>query len=157
MKITVKGIVEEDFVNFHTPSMVIMSPRCDWKCGKGLCQNSPMALSPSMEVYVAGLVTRYLNNPLTGAVVFSGLEPMLDFEDILTFIVELRNKGCQDPVVIYTGYDEDEVEREVVYLQKHFKNIYMKFGRYENGQQAHYDDVLGISLASDNQYGKKIC
>ena len=39
---------------------------------------------------------------------------------------------------------------------KQFPNIIIKFGRFIPNQQSHYDEVLGINLASDNQYAKKI-
>jgi hypothetical protein len=39
---------------------------------------------------------------------------------------------------------------------RYYKNIYVKFGRYLVGQEPHYDEVLGVTLASDNQYGKKV-
>lgn len=37
-----------------------------------------------------------------------------------------------------------------------YKNIVVKFGRYIPGQEKHYDEVLGVYLASDNQYAEKI-
>ena len=41
-------------------------------------------------------------------------------------------------------------------ILKKFKNIIVKFGRYVGGQQAHFDEVLGVYLASDNQFAEKI-
>ena len=41
-------------------------------------------------------------------------------------------------------------------LLKQYKNIYIKFGRYVPNQNEHYDEVLGVKLVSDNQYGEKI-
>lgn len=37
-----------------------------------------------------------------------------------------------------------------------WKNIIVKFGRFIPNQHPHYDEVLGINLASDNQYAEKI-
>ena len=37
-----------------------------------------------------------------------------------------------------------------------WENIIIKFGRYIPNQEKHYDDVLGIELASDNQYAEVI-
>ena len=39
---------------------------------------------------------------------------------------------------------------------KQFKNIIFKFGRYKPNNNKHYDNVLGINLISDNQYGLEI-
>ena len=38
-----------------------------------------------------------------------------------------------------------------------FKNIIIKFGRYVPNQKEHYDEILGINLASSNQYAEVIC
>ena len=71
-------------------------------------------------------------------------------------IVKLREEyKCDDPVIIYTGYYKDELKEQVEELSK-YKNIYFKFGRYKPGYQIHYDEVLGVNLVSDNQYGEKI-
>jgi hypothetical protein len=37
-----------------------------------------------------------------------------------------------------------------------FKNIIIKFGRFVPNKPHHIDEVLGIELASDNQYAKRI-
>ena len=54
---------------------------------------------------------------------------------------------------IYTGYYPEEIQDELKQLQK-YKNIIIKFGRFIPGQEPHYDEVLGVYLASDNQYGE---
>ena len=57
--------------------------------------------------------------------------------------------------IIYTGYYENEIEEQINQIRK-YKNITFKFGRFIPNQKEHYDDVLGVYLASDNQYGKVI-
>jgi hypothetical protein len=37
-----------------------------------------------------------------------------------------------------------------------FDNIIVKFGRYIPDNKPHFDEVLGVNLASPNQYAKKI-
>jgi hypothetical protein len=61
----------------------------------------------------------------------------------------------QDDVVIYTGYTWDEIHEQVEFLRG-YKNIVVKFGRYKPGQESHMDDVLGVKLASDNQYAIRL-
>ena len=82
----VKEIRDEDFTSYKKPSMVIGFPSCSWKCGKGLCQNSPLATAPDIEISVDALVQRYLNNPITKAVIMAGLEPMDSWNDMVDFI-----------------------------------------------------------------------
>lgn len=152
----VKEIRDEDFTSYKKPSMVIGFPHCSWKCGKGLCQNGSLATSPNIEINVSTLVERYINNPITQAVICAGLEPFDDFEDLWRFIFCLRVKGCDDDVVIYTGYYKNEVSKEYLQRLQVVKNVVVKWGRYIPNQQPHYDEVLGIKLASENQYAERI-
>lgn len=169
----IKGIRDEDFTQYKKPSMFVIFPSCSWKCekecGERVCQNSALAQSPNIEVNVEDIVDRYIRNPITSAIVIGGLEPFDNFMDLLYLIEGLRNKN-QDDIVIYTGYTEDELEtgwfevgnrptktRKWGYdTLKQFPNITVKFGRYIPNQQPHFDEVLGVSLISDNQYARRI-
>ena len=152
----IKKIIDEDFSNYKKPSMLIAMPRCTMKCGEELCQNSPWLKQPDIKINNRELVGRYLNNNLTHAIVFGGLDPIDTFDDLWWFISILRaSYRCNDDIVIYTGYNKDEI-LDKVEMFKQFPNIIIKFGRYIPGQQPHYDEVLGVKLASDNQYAEKI-
>lgn len=156
-----KGIISEDFINYKVPSLVIEFPYCNFKCnkdcGKRVCQNSPLVDEPDINIDEEQLIyDYYLNNGITKAVVMQGLEPFDSFFQMLRFIYFLRVKnGCDDDVVIYTGYNEDEIKTKVDILKK-YKNIIIKFGRYIPDQKSHHDEILGVDLASPNQYAKKI-
>lgn len=155
----VVGFMDEDFTNYKKPSMFIAMPNCTFKCekecGVRCCQNSDLANAKAKEVSVASLVRRYLGNNITSAVVFGGLEPFDDFDDIKAFADRLRGSMCDDDIVIYTGYNEDEVA-DMVNELKQYKNIIIKFGRYIPFQSSHYDALLHVNLASENQYAKQI-
>ena len=151
----IKQIVDENFINYKEPSMLIAFGKCDWKCGKENCQNRELADLPDIEIpdwY--SVVIRYLNNKITSSVVLDGLEPFDSFDDVMCFI-EVFRLFSNDNVVIYTGYTEEEITSYAFWLTK-YKNIIIKYGRYIPDQKPHYDDVLGIYLASDNQYGKVV-
>lgn len=198
----IKGITDEDFINYKVPSMYIATATCDFKCdkeyGKPICQNSELAKQPDIDISNDEIVERYLNNPITHAIVFGGLEPAEQLYDIIDIIYKLRysflgyNKyeGCPenphpkscDDVIIYTGYKKNEF-REIFWhchamyhgykpwiwmdfkkqeLSKDIEDdvlqsgLIVKYGRYIPGQQPHYDPVLGVYLASDNQYAERI-
>lgn len=150
----IKGLITEDFVNYKKASMTIIFPYCTFKCGKDYCQNSPLTKSPIIEISIDDLVNRYNNNPITEAVVMQGLEPFDSWSDLKEFIKKIREYN-NDDIVIYTGYNKDEVIEYVKELSV-YPNIIVKFGRYIPNQDGHYDDVLGVHLASNNQYAERI-
>ena len=75
---------------------------------------------------------------VTFAICFAGLEPFEQFSEMFDLIFALRNNyHCNDTVVIYTGYNKDEITQEVETL-KRFPNIIIKFGRFVPNQSKHY-------------------
>lgn len=150
----IKGLITEDFVNYKKVSMTIIYPYCTFKCGEDYCQNSPLAKSPIIEISIDDLVNRYINNPITEAVIMQGLEPFDSWNDLKEFVQKLREYS-NDDIVIYTGYNKDEVIEYVKELSI-YSNIIIKFGRYIPNQEKHYDNVLGVYLASENQYAERI-
>lgn len=150
----VKRILDEDFVNYKVPSMYIAFPKCTFKCGHNLCQNSDLAISKDIDIAIGDIVDRYMDNPITKAFVFAGLEPFDSERDLFTLIRSIRSE-TNDDIVIFTGYYKNEILTQVEKLKK-YKNIVIKFGRYIPEQQPHFDTVLGVKLASDNQYAEKI-
>ena len=150
----IKGLITEDFVNYKKASMTIIFPYCTFKCGKDYCQNSSLAKTPIIEISIDDLVNRYINNPITEAVVMQGLEPFDSWNDLKEFVQKLREYN-NDDIVIYTGYNKDEVSKYIKELSV-YPNIIIKFGRYIPNQDEHYDDVLGVYLISNNQYAERI-
>lgn len=157
----IKGIIDEDFLQYKKPCMVILCPQCTFKCekdcGEQVCQNSKLAHSESFNYKTNDIIERYNDNDLTSAICFGGLEPLDRFDEIYNFIQEFRNYS-DDDIVIYTGYTEEEIynKRYIINNLKQFHNIIIKFGRFVPNQEKHYDKLLGVYLASNNQYGRKI-
>ena len=151
----IKGIIDEDFVNYKKPSMYVAFPSCTFKCerecGKKMCQNSALATAPDIEISAEDIVKRYIQNPITKAVVFGGLEPVDSWDDMVALINEFR-KYTEDDIVVYTGYNMDEVCRKTYWLGNQYKNIIFKFGRFVPNKESRYDETLGVKLASNNQY-----
>lgn len=169
-KISVRGILYEDFINYKKACINIAMPYCDFKCeqdcGKHVCQNHDIMNNKIIKLDMLSVIQNYLRNPITHAIVFQGLEPFYQDEDngidsfaeVLEFIRILRTwYHCKDDIVIYTGYTEEECRNKgfILQLQQYSaKNIIIKFGRYIPDQKPHIDEVLGVSLASDNQYAR---
>lgn len=151
-------IIDEDFINYKKPCMTIMMPyctfKCDKECGKQVCQNSDLAFAPKIEVETENIIKRYLNNSISEAIVFQGLEPFDSFYQIFDFIKKFREVS-NDNIVIYTGYNKDEIKQFLTFF-KNFDNIIIKYGRFIPSQKKHYDEILGVYLASNNQYAERL-
>ena len=158
--IRLKNIIDENFQDYKKPSMMLATCFCNWKCltEKGLdisiCQNSDLAKQENIEVSIVDITDRYLENPITKAIVIGGLEPFLQYEEVLDFVEYFRSRS-DDDIVIYTGYYPYEIwtKRQIL---KQYKNIIIKYGRYEENSKIKFDNVLGISLISENQFAEKI-
>ena len=159
-KMKIRNLMDEDIVNYKKTSMFIATCYCDFKCCNELnldiciCQNSPIATSKIINMSNERIVKRYVKNKLTHAIVFGGLQPFKQFDELLQLIKCFR-QNTEDEIIIYTGYYENQLAQQIEQL-KQFKNIIIKFGRYIPGQKVHLDKLLGVNLASDNQYAKKI-
>ena len=161
----IKGLVDEDFTNYKKPSMFIIFPFCTFKCDKEagctVCQNSALANEPNIDISIIEIVSRYVKNPITKAIVCGGLEPFDSWDDLLALIINLRYY-TNDDIIIYTGYTEEELENTyinanlVIETLSLYENIIIKFGRFIPNQEKHYDEVLGVELASPNQYARRI-
>lgn len=150
----IKGLVPEDFVQYKKASMVILCPTCTFKCDKecksNVCQNSKLALAPSFYKTNDEIIREYISNDITHAIVFGGLEPFDCFSDILKLIQAIR-KETDDDIVIYSGYYPEEISGNLALLRQ-YPNIIVKFGRFIPNRNKVHSDLLGVDLASDNQF-----
>ena len=108
---------------------------------------------PTINENINKLIKRYLSNDITQAIVIGGLEPFDQFKELYNFIKMYRAVSTDD-IVIYTGYIEKEINEQVNLLLDLNKNgnLIIKYGRFIGDNSKKYDDILGIYLASSNQY-----
>lgn len=156
----VKGIIDYDCTNYKEPCLTIEFPYCDFKCDKlngcQVCQNNGLAAEPDIEISGEYIWNMYKHNPLTKAFCFQGLEPFDSYMDLIELIKFIRiDKQCNDPIIIYTGYGqgEDFVTEQSI---RNYHNIIIKWGRYVQGLEERFDPILGVKLASNNQYAELI-
>jgi hypothetical protein len=157
----VKCIIDEDFVNYKKPSMFIGTISCGGKCCHeagiplSVCQNDGWRANAPIFFDDNALCQRDLKNKFTNAIVFGGLEPFEQFDEMEQFISTLREKYlCGDDVVIYTGYNQKEILDELYKLWR-FRNIVIKYGRFVPNSKSRYDAILGVNLSSANQYAER--
>lgn len=157
-----KALIDEDFTNYKKPSMFIGTISCNWKCCKeqnldvSMCQNSALAQSDMVKLANEIIVNRYKNNAITKAIVFGGLEPFDQYQEMIELISEFRRQKIYDDIVIYTGYYDYEIPKDRLQNLLGLQNIIVKFGRYIPDTDQRYDEVLGVILASDNQYAERL-
>lgn len=156
----IKGITIEDFVNYKKPSIFISMGTCDFKCArdggfdKSVCQNSTLAHTPDLYIEDSKILNWYLDNPITQAIVIGGMEPFTYWHELIEFIRYAR-KHTDDDIVIYTGFYPYEIAEQLKVLDG-YDNIIIKFGRFIPGQTPKFDEVLGVELASPNQYACRL-
>ena len=101
-----KFIKRDDFVNYKKCSMFLGTTSCDWKCCKennlpcSTCQNYPWSNNPIKEFDNKDIISMYLKDGLEESIVFGGLEPMLQFQELVSFIDKFR-KVSNDDIIIY--------------------------------------------------------
>lgn len=156
----VLDIKDEDVINYKEISMFIALPYCSGKCWRELgldcsiCQNDALRKQPIIDISIDEIINRYDDNLLSSAIVFGGLEPLDSNEELRCFIMNFRYRHS-DPIIIYTGYTEDEVINNKSFNWLFlYENIIIKYGRYIPNKEKHKDEILGVDLASPNQYAK---
>lgn len=155
-----KDIVVNDFTNYKKPSLFIITDTCGLRCeklsGEKCCQNRDLLQLPTRILADNYIIDEYYakNKDVVEALVIGGLEPFNQWEELYAFVKTFRQRFSDD-IVIYTGY-EIECIQSYIDILKNIPNIVVKFGHYIPHQETHYDEVLGVYLASDNQYAKII-
>jgi len=161
MRIRYKYIIDERFDDYKRPSFFIGTCFCDFKCCKdagvpiSICQNEQAYDAPIQSDTYSNLMWRYTNNPITSAIVIGGFEPFLQFDEVVGLIGYFRDHDVHDEFVVYTGYNKHEINDKIDIMSKH-KNIIIKFGRFIPSIGDSFDEVLGVTLASCNQYAERI-
>ena len=161
----VRKLLTERFQDYKVPSMYLAACFCDWKCCPDkpyVCQNNPVANLPVTDIPDDEILDTYLADPITEAIVIAGLEPLLQVHEVCNLIRRAVRRGIKTTFVIYTGYTKDEVRcisffddlKDTGYRKN--VQVIIKYGRYVPDQQPHFDEVLGVELASDNQYAEII-
>lgn len=135
---------------------MLVFPKCSGKC-EG-CQNYQLQKSKSKTYKIDDIVELYNNLSQHKAIVCAGLEPFDSFDELFNLFTTFYNDR-RKPIdfVIYTGYEEEEIRKEVHKLisiiqqglRTNFKLI-IKFGRYDkNDHNPWFSNILGVELVND--------
>ena len=161
----VRKLLTERFQDYKVPSMYLAACFCDWKCCPDkpyVCQNNPVTKLPVTDIPDDEILDAYLADPITEAIVIAGLEPLLQVREVASLIRRAVERDVRTTFVIYTGYTKDEAKYIGFFDELKATgfgsgvDVIMKYGRYIPDRQPHFDEVLGVDLASDNQYGERV-
>ena len=163
-----KFIHDCDTINYKYPSLFIGFSKCSGKCDienrQNLCHGTICNYYPNVDMSYEEIYDMYKKSMFNKSVVCGGLEPFDDFKELYNLIKYFRDNNENCNFVIYTGYTEEEITSGKSEYYKfasewikifEFNNIVIKYGRFVPFQNKHLDKVLGVSLASDNQYAKE--
>ena len=153
------NIIEEDFTNYRKPGMFLGFPRCNGKCNRdakyNVCQNVDLFHSDRIDISIDEIIERYKKNHISQCIICGGLEPFDSFDDLKALYKAFREDDditC-DHFVIYTGYYPFEIKNQINELIDISPLcLTIKFGRFIPKHKPHFDPVLGVDLASDNQF-----
>ena len=162
-EIELKGIIWEDMVNYKKICTTLMFPKCNFKCDKEsgiqLCQNRGLAATPSQWHNIDDIMDIYMHTYLSEAIVLQGLEPLDSPIDCYIVAAALQRWKINNDLIIYTGYNphENNVDNIIKTISSLVPGtLIVKWGRYIPNQEKHFDPILGVYLASDNQYAEII-
>lgn len=158
-EIRLKDVVEV-FQDYKKSALLLCCISCDWKCcieagiSNDVCQNHNIAKQGEARLPFDVILNR-VNSSLTDAIIFGGLEPLLQTKEVCGLIEYLRECGVKKDILVYTGYYLEEIDSGVLERLKKC-HVILKCGRYIPNKPKKFDKILGITLASDNQYGVQL-
>lgn len=155
-----KGIYYDKGTLYKKPSMVITASRCSGKCFAGhedikedICPDIKYFFERTEDIRDDKIVVAYTEDKRYKALVFAGLEPFDSFSEMLRLIKIFRGAGIEDDIVIYTGYEAEEIWSLLSMLSE-ISNVIVKLGRHLPNVKPGADPVLGVVLDSENQHGE---
>lgn len=158
------------FNDYKKPSLYIpIGITCTFKCLKDMseenqkifnCQNSELTKEKVFEVEAEKYILNFCAvEVMHEAVILAGLEPMDNFESVLEFIEVYSKLKPYNDIVIFTGYNLQEIKDKVDILFKtDIGNIILKVGRFDPDLENRniIDPIGGVKLISGNQEFIKI-
>lgn len=157
--------IRETLGDYKKHSLLISVGTCSGKCWKELgldesiCHNNILkeSVKDMSNDRIVKIIKGYIEDGMISSVIFGGLEPIEQIEDIKYIINEVEEISkkyvIKIDIVIYTGFYREEIEECVESLTKdRYNKLIIKYGRFIPNSKSRYDKVLGITLSSDNQY-----
>jgi len=149
-----KQILHETYGDYKECSMLLIADNCINKC-EG-CHNQHLLQLESKIFPDEEIIKRFVENPLSKAIIFGGLEPMDQAEEVEKFIFTAINMGIACPIIIYTSYNPlsyvFRCSNVMEAIKQYLGKVIIKHGPYKKDLKPVFNEDLGVTLASSNQY-----
>lgn len=130
---------------------LISAISCPFSCED--CINDPLKDPTFDTIDCDEFLDSIANDPFIDGVIYAGLEWSQQSLELYFLLKGSIKRNLK--VILYTWYPNLDTLCEALPFMKEFigSGIYVKFGKYDNKNLSHSDNVhYGVSLASNNQY-----
>jgi len=144
-----KGIIHNILNDAPFIGALLIAPSCSRGCKN--CINEHLKHNGILyEESAEDIIKKVKSNGLNRGIIMSGLEWTESPESMIKLIDEALKNDLN--VILYTHNDEDVFLNKFPNLRK--KEIYIKYGKYEEDMKAAENIHYGVRLATSNQYIK---
>ncbi|MDM8534269.1 4Fe-4S cluster-binding domain-containing protein [Clostridiaceae bacterium HSG29] len=144
-----KGIIHNILNDAPFIGALVIAPTCSRGCKN--CINEHLKHNGIFyEESAEDVIKKVKSNGLNRGIIMSGLEWTESPESMIKLVDEALKNDLN--VIIYTHNDEDVFLSKFPNLRK--KEIYIKYGKYEEDMKAAENIHFGVRLATTNQYIK---
>lgn len=144
-----KGIVHNVLNDAPFIGAILIAPSCSMGCKN--CINEHLKTNDILiEDTAKNIIEAVQSNGLNRGIIMSGLEWTETPHAMKTLMEEALRVNLQ--VIIYTHHDEETFLKMFPSLSK--RNIYIKYGAYDECQISSNNVSYGVKLATENQYIK---
>ncbi|MEG1002055.1 4Fe-4S cluster-binding domain-containing protein [Clostridium sp.] len=152
MIIRTKGIVHERVEDAPFIGALISAVDCRFNC-KG-CFNQHIKELPTIKMDSDDIIEEVTANPFNEGIILAGLEWSLQPDELRAIIHAALNKNLK--IIIYSGLTEEEFKEKFSDIYNLNKNLYYKFGKYDESLKVSDNVQYDVKLATSNQKILKI-
>ncbi|MGL4570829.1 MAG: 4Fe-4S cluster-binding domain-containing protein [Clostridium sp.] len=147
MIIRTKGIVHERVEDAPFIGALISAVDCRFNC-KG-CFNQHIKELPTIKMDSDDIIEEVKVNPFNEGIILAGLEWSLQPDELRALIHAALDKDLK--IIIYSGLTEEEFKEKFSDIYNLKKNLYFKFGKYDESLKTSDNIQYDVKLATSNQ------
>lgn len=144
MNIRIKGITHERCEDAPFVGALISAIDCHIGC-KG-CFNQHLKNTSTIIMDSKDIIREVLKNPFNKGIILGGLEWTEQPEEMIELIDVALNSNLK--VMLYTGLSKEFFNSKFDFIHK---DIYIKYGRYDESLRTNNNKQYGVNLVSSNQ------